>query len=678
MDINERKRQLMKVLRTSSSDVPITVRRLAQLLHVSARTVHSDLDALAEEIADEGLHISRKASRGIWLESIGENAAAGGRDTAPYVFSRSERADRIILALLGEEKVSIDMLAASLSISRNTLLTDLKEVQEKLEQRGLTYASKRGLGIWADGGEQEIRDMLIHLFAKAEYDFRRFSELSAEDAPPAQQLFHRYAEALPVAKVADFLIGIMRKWEILENDAALNRMVCALIVQLKRLRTGNSVMLTTEVGLLSEEGRRMRALAEEISAGLRRYHPNADRPEEVQYIVRELLHSKIFLFSVQSERALPKDVNIESLALARRFVEYAQVWLGDIYLDDDELIYNLALHLQPAIERARFGIVLTNPLLGRIREQYSSLFEVTRKAADRISEATGIRFSEDEIGYLTIHIGAAVERKKMRRTRQLSVLLVCGNGVGTANLLAMTLKNNLRYIRIVKTLSFYKLEDGDLEGIDLIISTVPIERTDVAVLRVSPIMTDDEIKVIAGQIQYFYDKKFVQRRAEELPVTAHPGLLALLSEEVIALDEQAADWEEAVRKGGRLLQNTGAVTANYVDCMVKCVQEMGEYIVVCPGVAMPHARYEDGVHAVAVSFLRLKEPIYFSTSKEAIPVDMFFSFSTTDERSHLNMLRDLWRIFSDQEMLDELRSCTSKKVVLERVCAFLGGDERFC
>lgn len=112
--------------------------------------------------------------------------------------------------------------------------------------------------------------------------------------------------------------------------------------------------------------------------------------------------------------------------------------------------------------------------------------------------------------------------------------------------------------------------------------------------------------------------------------------------------------------------------------MVRCVKEMGAYIVVCPGIAMPHARYEDGVHAVAVSFLRLKEPVYFSTSKEAIPVDMFFSFSTTDERSHLNMLRDLWRIFSDQEMPDALRSCTSKKAVLDRVRAFLGGEERSC
>lgn len=62
---------------------------------------------------------------------------------------------------------------------------------------------------------------------------------------------------------------------------------------------------------------------------------------------------------------------------------------------------------------------------------------------------------------------------------------------------------------------------------------------------------------------------------------------------------------------------------------------MGAYIVVCPGVAMPHARYEDGVNKVAISFLRLKNPVFFyGKDKEPRPVDMLFAFSTTDAIDH--------------------------------------------
>ena len=56
------------------------------------------------------------------------------------------------------------------------MLLDLKNVQETLERRGLVYDSKRGAGIWAHGREQDVRDMFIHIFAKADYDFRQFAK----------------------------------------------------------------------------------------------------------------------------------------------------------------------------------------------------------------------------------------------------------------------------------------------------------------------------------------------------------------------------------------------------------------------------------------------------------------------------------------------------------------------
>ncbi len=564
IDINDRRQQLLKVLHTTSADVPLTVKRIAELLHVSPRTVHSDLALLAEEAREEGLEIRRKSSKGVWLEQLGlqETGKAGG-DAGAYILSRKERQDRILVALLAEEHPSIDGLAEFLQISRNTLLADMKDVQEILEKRGLAYDSKRGLGIWAHGGEQEMRDMLIHIFARAEYDFRKFSSLAGTEMTTAQKPFCDYAESLPVEGIVRFFLNFMAEREVAASDASANRMICALAVQLQRLRQGHRSFQMKQVEFLSNEGERMQELAEEIAAGLRQYHADFSRPEEIQYIMRELLHSKIFLFPARQEARQERDVNLESIGLARRFIEYAQVWLGDIYTDDDELLYSLAAHLQPAIERARFGIVMTNPLLGQIQEKYRSLFEVAKKAADMISESMGIYFSEDEIGYLTIHMGAAAERKRMRRRKKLSVLLVCGNGVGTANLLAMTLRNNLQYIHIAKILSFYKLEDKDLENIDLVISTVPLDIQDVAMLRVSPIMTDEEIRVIEGQIQYFYNKKYDPYRTGGAASPAYPGLVELLAEENISLGERASDWEDAVRRGGRLLEEAGAVTSHY-------------------------------------------------------------------------------------------------------------------
>ncbi|SHK57613.1 mannitol operon transcriptional antiterminator [Selenomonas ruminantium] len=441
----ERRRELLKALRATIAATPLTVKNLAELLHVSVRTVHYDLDILTDELQDSGVRLCRKARYGVWLETDADDSKQPLLQTE--FLSPKERRDFIILELLADGWHAIDEIAEKLSISRNTLLADLKDVQELIEARGLVYESKRGAGISISGSEQSIRDMYIHIFAKADYDFRyginrKFPVQSAQGA------FQTYTAKLPLEDIAARFIALMKKHGILENDASTNRMICALAVQVKRLQAGKELTCSQKVSFLGNEGTTLTNLAMEIAQVMAAFQKGVQNAGEIQYLIRELLHSRIYLFADKSGDGGPKDVNLHALKLSRRFVEQAQVWLGDIYQDDDELIYNLAMHLQPAIERARFGIVLTNPLLGQIQEQYQSLYMVAHKAADRLTEELGIRFTEDEIGYLTIHLGAAVERKRLMQKQKLSVLLVCGNGIGTANLLAMTLKNHLPYINI--------------------------------------------------------------------------------------------------------------------------------------------------------------------------------------------------------------------------------------
>ena len=267
-----------------------------------------------------------------------------------------------------------------------------------------------------------------------------------------------------------------------------------------------------------------------------------------------------------------------------------------------------------------------------------------------------LHFSEDEIGYLTLYLGAAIERKKRRRTRKLPVVLICGNGVGTATLLAHTIRNRLPNLHIVRILSYYNMRAEDLEGVDVVISTVPVELPDKAVLRISPILTDAEIEVIEGQLQYLYDSRFIMT---ENAVHEPRGmcLTELLTEEMIALDAVAEDWTAAVCSAGRLLCAAGAVEDRYVERMVASVRELGAYIVVCPGVAMPHARPSDGVLRLAASFVRLARPVPFA-ERDGAEADLIFAFATPDEKAHEELLLDLWAVFSDAETLGELRDCT--------------------
>jgi transcriptional antiterminator/mannitol/fructose-specific phosphotransferase system IIA component (Ntr-type) len=655
----------LKVLETAFYDTPLTVEKIAGLLNTSPRTVRYDLDSLEGEFKKRGWKLYRKARRGVWIELAAESEKTVGESVNDaYVYSKEERCNSIIVNLLyGEDSVSIDSLAHKLQVSRNTLLMDLREVRQVLQKRKIEYYSKRGLGIWAEGDEQSVRDMLIHIFAKKLHDFKNFPV--RKDADEISALLREYSANLPVKDIAEFFLALMRKNKIMDNDTSMNRMICALLVQLKRLQQACSIEDRSKVEFVSDEGESLRQLSQEIASNMKSYHVGFGDSKEISFIMRELLHSKIYLFPTNKKQEIwKKDANMASMDLAKNFIEYVQMWLGDIYMDDDELIYGLALHLQPAVERARAGIELTNPLLSQIRRQYSDLFGIALKAAEKLSQKMNIKLSDDEIGYLTIHLGAAIERRKIRHVKKLEVLLVCGNGIGTANLLAMTLGNNMPYIHIKKIISLYELESWELFDIDIVISTVSLNLKDKAVLRVSPILTDAEIPIIENQIQYFYNKKFAPEKLESpLQIERRPGLAVVLDSAVVELDAVAVDWEDAIRQSGRLLVKSGAVEERYIDRMIHCVREIGPYIVVGPGIAMPHSRCEDGVKKVGVSFIRLAAPVCFGNEVND-PVDLIFAFSTVDEKAHLKIMEDLWKIFTDKTALEYLRKCKTKEAVI--------------
>ncbi|MFW5827314.1 MAG: PTS sugar transporter subunit IIA, partial [Alkalispirochaeta sp.] len=63
------------------------------------------------------------------------------------------------------------------------------------------------------------------------------------------------------------------------------------------------------------------------------------------------------------------------------------------------------------------------------------------------------------------------------------------------------------------------------------------------------------------------------------------------------MNQSVADWEEAIRVGGRLMIDAGLVEPRYIDAIISNHKEMGPYFVIAPGIAMPHAKPENGVLA---------------------------------------------------------------------------------
>jgi PTS system ascorbate-specific IIA component len=99
----------------------------------------------------------------------------------------------------------------------------------------------------------------------------------------------------------------------------------------------------------------------------------------------------------------------------------------------------------------------------------------------------------------------------------------------------------------------------------------------------------------------------------------------------------AAGWEEAVRAATRPLVEAGAVEERYADACIRMVSEHGPYMVVAPGIALAHARPEDGARELCLSVAVLSGPVDFG-HPDNDPVDLVFAFGSPDADQHVELL----------------------------------------
>jgi len=138
----------------------------------------------------------------------------------------------------------------------------------------------------------------------------------------------------------------------------------------------------------------------------------------------------------------------------------------------------------------------------------------------------------------------------------------------------------------------------------------------------------------------------------------------LLPPERVVVGIQAQDWEDAVRQIGRVLVDTGAVEERYIDGMVNTTKELGPYIVIAPGLAIPHGRPEDGVLHPCLAVGLLEPPIPFG-NEENDPVRIMIALGATDSVQHVEALRQIAETLSDEVQFDQLKAATTKTEVLD-------------
>ena len=141
----------------------------------------------------------------------------------------------------------------------------------------------------------------------------------------------------------------------------------------------------------------------------------------------------------------------------------------------------------------------------------------------------------------------------------------------------------------------------------------------------------------------------------------------LLNEELILLNIDASDWEDAIRKAAQPLVDEKKVTESYVDDIIVGVKNNGPYIVLTEHVALPHARPESGALESAIGVATLKTPVEFGNEAND-PVKYLFTLSAKDSSQHLSALSELAGLFEDKGFFNLLDNSNNPKEIMEYIC----------
>ncbi|MBG0621075.1 PTS sugar transporter subunit IIA [Enterobacter roggenkampii] len=136
----------------------------------------------------------------------------------------------------------------------------------------------------------------------------------------------------------------------------------------------------------------------------------------------------------------------------------------------------------------------------------------------------------------------------------------------------------------------------------------------------------------------------------------------------ITLQESVEDWPQALDLCAKPLLDLQVIEPEYVTAIIQQHHTLGPYYVLAPGLAMPHARPEEGAKGLGLSLLKLKQGVSFGAG-EFDPVDVIIMLAAPDKNSHIEMISSLAELFSsdtDMAELHQVNTLEEIKTIINR------------
>lgn len=161
---------------------------------------------------------------------------------------------------------------------------------------------------------------------------------------------------------------------------------------------------------------------------------------------------------------------------------------------DDTLRKDLVSHIEGLVNMDLFRNDRINPMLETIKNAFPLAFDLSVTHLEKIAPKYDFYLSEDEIGYIALHLAGAIERNGKETIRKQKVAIVCGSGKTMSKLIEMKITRKFSdSVEIIGKYSYAEIQSCTLTAIDIIVTTIPFNRAGSKVIFIDVINLDRDL-----------------------------------------------------------------------------------------------------------------------------------------------------------------------------------------
>ena len=683
MNLEERTNQIFVEL---VNNPQIASKALCEKFDLTRGQLNYALKKINDSLVDEKLSAIKRTKNGHFLiaNEILSNFKGGdeqlGEPTESYVFSGKERAAIIELMLLSkEEYLSLNHFIDELKVSRNTVLRDLKEVDQELQQHELTLKYTRQKGYFIQGDEWNKRNVLSDLLNNLAVMYNGINVIIqfANIDPQQIETFRKRVEL------------VEEELEVQFTDERLRTLPLLIILMIRRAQKGKLISYSFKVNY-----RELADTKEYLAADRVIWDVDGLSENERVYVTMLLLTTNLSRGDILSV----KEINKMKEALEKVIANFERI--AGVNLEEKEkLLERLLVHMRPAYYRIKYHLNLQTRFYQENKDaNLFSLFYLVKEASGPLETYFGQSVPDAELFFISLFIGSHIVESTeiVHPENRKRAIIVCPNGISIAALLENTLKNLLPEIDFVLSMSAREFYRTDYD-VDFIFSAVPL-KTDKKVFVVNNFLSDQEKRQLRERVlrstaiiqtEIVTPEKIlavVKKHAQVVDETSlyeellslftpkesiilekkRPHLIDLLKGETIQIFEDKVSWSEVLDALARPLERQQVITPDYIKALKKEMPILPAYTVLRHKIALPHTVAEAGAIGVGISLGLVKKGILTEDGRKIHTVILLGS---NDKEEHLDLIFEMMSLAGADE-LAQLEKAATKEEIREALIHF--------